>query len=464
MIKYSVGNIFNINNRKLVLTCFHSINNGYKFNIYNARNKFECGIDNISDELELGLLNIGLAKNINCYSLDDLILSKKIDKNLYIKSIDINKYCKTKKVEEIKLKCKFKEIFNSNKDKITSLNLPDIPIITVMLDKQYDDVSELNGISGSLLMSNNKVIGMVTLILNSLIYIIPSYVIHRFLTEIRDTNEFNGICTLVGNFTSCCFNKDDRSTDPINGIIVDETYDINYNQYRYKLPNQCLNIKKGDIIFELNGLEINNEMCVYDSNFGGWIDFRTYISLNYMCGETINLKIMRLMVKKNDYKEKKINILARPLHSMKYIPLSFNRNIYELDGFIFAELSEDIINNYLNMGIIIGTSVSEYYIEKPYRSETEMILVLIDINKSNLSDDILDNINNFHLPLININEKKYSIPYISKINKKKIMNIESLIKFVEEKENFTINLNVKNAKNIKLVIKNKRINEIKSNK
>lgn len=175
---------------------------------------------------------------------------------------------------------------------------------------------------------------------------------------------------------------------------------------------------------------------------------------------TIDLKLMRCTSGNNDYKKKRITIRARPLFSLKYIPISFNNNLYEYKGLIFAELSEDIINNYINVGIYIGMSVADYYLTKPYRSEIEYLIILVDINKTTLNNNLLKSINELGLPLIN-NNKSYSIPYITKVNKKKVCTLDELKNIMESNNDNIIKLDVHNSNKLKIVIKNNDIEEIK---
>ena len=465
----SIGNIFNINNSLINLTCFHCIKNTDNQSTIIKNDKYDSHITHVSDELELALLNVDKMKyKYKFWGIDDLYLDSNIkNMNMYIQTININKYMSNNKFEPITIKCTFKGILQSHKDKITSMNIPQIPFYAVTLNQNFSDISELTGISGSFLMSDKKILGMVSAIENSIVYVIPSYAIYRFLAEIKSTKLFNGICTLVGNFTICNFPKNENSTIITNGVYVENTFDINYNNYPYKDKNDkdnnkiaYANLKKNDIIIKINNIRLNEKGYIYDKKFNESVDFRTYIALNYTCGSIINLEIMRCTSGNNDYKKKNIMVRARPLYSLKYIPISFNNNLYEYKGLIFAELSEDIINNYINVGIYIGTSVSDYYLTKPYRSEIAYLIVLIDINKIALNDKLLKCVNDLGLPLVN-NNKSYSIPYVTKLNKKKLCTLDEFKNAIETNEESIIKLNVYNSNKLKIIIKNNGIEEIK---
>lgn len=464
----SIGNIFNIDNTNYILTCFHCIKNTQKQTFRCGDIEYDCKINSVSDELELALLTITNTNDIgkDMFTLTDLNCDANVDQSsLYIKTITI----KGSKI--INLECSFDDFKQSNKNNITSLNLPQLPFITVVLTKNYSDISELSGISGSLLMSDNKVLGIVSGIKNSVVYVIPSYIIMRFLTEIKTTKVFNGLCTLVGKFNNCDF------TTPLGldnheityGVFVDDTLNINYNNYGY-VTNETVygNLKKQDIIVKINDISITKTGCIFDSRLNKLIDFKTYIALNYTCGNPIQLHIMRFSKTTNEHKPKKIMIRARPLHSLKYIPITFNNNVFDYNGFIFVELSEDILNIYMDTGIFVGQSIMEYYLEKPYRSDTEYVIALIDIQRKSLNKELLSNITKAGLPLKFIQNKSYSIPYISKLNNKKIKTLaefkDILLQTPDMDPNIdgtnTIILKVHRSNNIKITIKNQIINEI----
>jgi hypothetical protein len=146
---------------------------------------------------------------------------------------------------------------------------------------------------------------------------------------------------------------------------------------------------------------------------------------------------------------------------MKYIPISGNPKILSISGFIFAELSEDIINDYINVGIYIGLSVSEYYLRNPYRNDNKKVIVLIGINKQELKKQDIKEVNKLGLPLINTSGNYYSIPVVHKINNKNIPTLEHMEKLLVELDELAIRLKIHNSNGIRLTFKNKIIQLIK---
>lgn len=462
----NIGNLFTINNKIYVLTCLHCVKNTMEQFIIIGGTHYKCKVKFISDELELACLEV-----INFGDRPDKIFTildldndlSKVGSKVNVQTYNIDDFCGTNELNEMVLEAKIVELIDSNLDKLKSINIPIIPRYALKLDKKFNDICELSGLSGSLILNREeKIIGIVSGIENSLINVVPACIIWRFLNEIKLSHSFSGLCSLVGKFTQCDFTKE-NSTENIYGYFVDHTYDINYNNYKYKLSNQIgMNLKKGDIIIEINNIKMNDKWKIFDNKLNYGIDFRTYIALNFMCGDKIPLKIMRY--KKNDptdYDEKKIFILSRPLNSMRFIPISFNNNIITIDGFTFIELSEDIINTYMNMGVYIGKSFAEYYIINPYRNDNEYIIILLDVDKSSVDKTILEHINEFGLPLINLRNNEYSMATITRVNKKKILNLDELKNILSSTNNITFQMSIDNSKKIKLMITNNKINTLK---
>ncbi len=460
----NIGNVFNIDDSYYVLTCFHCIKNTYGQVLRIENIDYDCHIHAVSDELELGLLTISpddYSQN-KLFTINDLQIDLNIGcLDLYIETIDIDELQSNNIFKRERIGCTFNEVIQTNNSKLTSLNSPQIPIISVTLNKSYHDISELTGLSGSFLMADDKILGIVSALENSIIYIIPSCVIYRFLNEIQSTKSFSGLCTIVGNFTTCDF--ENEKNEEVFGLIVDNTFDINYNNYSY-VQQEVSNsrIKKNDILIKINELPLDRNGYIYDHFINAFIDFRTYIALKYMCGDIIDIVIMRCTNNINDYKEKKIKLRARPIYSMRYIPITFNSDVYNYKGFIFTELSEDIINNYISNGIQIGNSVADYYLKSPYRSNTEFVIILFDIDKTQITKTILKQVNKLGLPLKHINAKIYSVPYIFRLNNKKVISLNELTKYLESNINNIITFNVYQSNKIRLTIKNNDIYKLES--
>lgn len=425
----NIGNIFEINDNKFVLSCYHCIKNAYSTTLVLGNNKsYECSVVSTAPELELGLLSISNQEKEtgNMFTLDsfDVSLSGFKENQVFkIGTCDINKYIgssrinKTNEINKMDLECTFYDIIQSSH---ISLNMPKMPFIRVNLNDKYNDISQLSGISGSIvrLANNNKIIGIVSSIIDTHVYIIPSCCIVRFLSEFKQTGQFKGISSLVLQYNACMFDPHELPSNSIYGIFVNNTYGIKSN------------LLKNDVIIQINGNPITVNNKIYDKSAKTFFDFNVYVALNFKCGDQIPLKIARLKKgSQQEYKEKDIIIDARSLNSTKYIPIEFNRKTYEFANMTFIELSEDIINHYIDLGIFTGKSINDKYIDTPYRNtENNFVVVMINIDKSKLSSKLKKTVAQIGLPLVPIQNRQYSFTIIKKINGNNVSCIEDLIK------------------------------------
>jgi hypothetical protein len=452
-----IGSIFKMNDKLYVLTCYHCIKDTLNHEIIFNKKKYNCSVANVSDELELALLTINDDDNFNkkesFLNLDNLLLDMHvINDEFSIKTVDVNKYVDKKKISKLEMKCVYSDIIHQS---LESINMPKIPFLTGRVSYDYS----IEGISGSLVTDkDDKIIGMVSNSFSSVIHIIPSGIIYRFLREIKESNDFVGLCTLVGKFTTCYFY--DESKNKVNGISIEDTCNINYNDYEYKQDKneKGTNLKNSDVIIEIDGRKIDENNCVYDDNLKINVSFNTYVALNHICGSLISLKLMRLSkIKGDDYKEKTMMVRARPLHSMKYIQNAFNGKTFAYNGLIFGEISEDIINNYIKVGIYIGKSLQDNYLVNPYRNNDERVVVLLDVNRKQIREELNDIVDRLKLPLVNISDKNYSIPIVSKLNKRRITSLDDMINILKKQFNGIMYLSVYRSNEIKVVIKEGQI-------
>src|SRR5947207_2504028 len=118
IFSYSIGLLFVDKDDAYVLTCYHGIKNTYNQEIFiNKKN--------------LDLTNLKL--KLYTYNLNTFI-KKKILKNEIIN-------------------CTFDNIIYDN---LTSKNIPCLPYINLKLNKNFNDISELKGFSGSILKTDNE--------------------------------------------------------------------------------------------------------------------------------------------------------------------------------------------------------------------------------------------------------------------------------------------------------------------
>lgn len=452
----SIGNLFMVNDKIYTLTCNHCIKNTVNHEFIFNNKIFSCTLKIFSEELELALLEIhGLKISTDLLNINDLDLKiQTSDTKMILYTLNIDDYIEHQQCNPMAIECfNYRMVYK----KMESLNIPELP--SILMQASIITEMDMHGMSGSLIFANGKILGMLSNIKNSDMYVIPSRTIYRFLMEFIKTNNFVGLCTIVGDTQIIEFETDEGKQ--LKGIHILNTLNIDYNNYPYtQNRSKCSNFKLDDIIINIDNKEIVEDGKVYDDFLQTYINYQSYISLNYICGDEIKFNIMRCVnIKLSDYKEQKLLIRARPLNSIKYIPLMSTNNIFTYNGLVFGIINENIIKEYNNVGINIGYSLREYYINNPYRNEQLDVIVLLDINKNGLDKKIIEKIDSIGLPVHHISEKEYAIPVIKKINKHKITSLEKLKEILVLQLKNTIYITMNNI-NIKIQMNNKQIIDI----
>lgn len=450
VVKLNSGSIFRINDKNFILSCYHCIKNSSSNLLMNQNESYKCSVVCIAPELDLGLLLIDDNINTMPYNMNDsleLPLADFIENQKFeIETPDIDEYMKSGKCVTTNIECTFYDIIQSSH---ISLNIPKMPFIRVNLNRKYNDISQLSGISGSIVKipKTNKIIGMISSIIDTYVYIIPACCIQRFLIEFGSTSQFNGISSLVIKTNACMFEPNELKSKLTYGIFVNDTYGVKSN------------LMKNDIIVQINGYSLNVNNKIYDPVAKYLFDFNVYIALNIISGTQIPLKIARLKRgTTSTYIEKDISVDARSLNSMKYIPIESNKKIYEFSHMTFMELSEDIINYYIDLGILTGKSISDKYISTPYRNIESFIVILIHIDKTHLTSKIKKNVIDIGLPLVPIKNNQYSFTVISKINNTTINSLKDIIALTNcNISDVVINATVHDYGKLNIIIKNNDI-------
>ncbi len=176
----------------------------------------------------------------------------------------------------------------------------------------------------------------------------------------------------------------------------------------------------GDCSFDSKGRVYHNYMNMH-------IPLTTYIALNFINDEFIPLTVLRSK-NNEEVDEKLLKIKARPVWTMKNIMINSNNRYYDLRGFIFTEISEDIIEFYRNHNILLSGKIAENYLQNPYVNSSSRLVALVNIDKKQFSKFDLDRLFTFGIPLIKIEKttNEYCLPILENINKKKIINLDSL--------------------------------------
>ena len=458
----SVGTFININGMDYILSCFHGLNplNDDITVFYNDNKqmmvKKKCKLISFCEEYDIALLQVYKTKQTSEITLNNFIQSFLITNPKYnitmfsdIDNPNNSNYLLTKE-----LVCE-----NIIFEKYNGFLCPPAPYVVMNTDNLKE--FKLEGLSGSLIYNNQHILGMIAMkdLNTGRLKILHASAIYRFISEFADKNKFRGLTTIVGNFTECQFDNNNENT---HGLCVENTYDINYNNNIYHtIKTAKNNIKKGDIIYMVNNYPLM-EGCVIDPVYGIPINFATFISLKYKSGDLINLTLFRLKKKSDDdYDNKKINVIARPIQTMKYLQISnYSDHIYadiddkkkmyyyEFAGFTFVELTESLINDYKNKNIILRNIIENYLTLNKYRDKDISVVVAISANPSMF--DTASDYKDF-FPLKHNYGNEFDIGILKKINEKPINKLYDIKTYINKQSLTKMNFEFNNEFKIHMV-------------
>ena len=393
---YGIGIVINLKNDLYVLTCAHVIlKSTYKLIMYRyTSNKLEeilLDVVCVADVLDLALLKLKTKSSATAVNLCDFDKSILFDDDniasLNALSYELDKT--KKKIIEQKYDCKVTNVKIQN---IRYLNMPLLPWIEIIIkDDIIYNSEKLDGLSGSSIFINDKIIGIISCyeLDPKKIILTPRILIHRFIREFITTNEYNGLCNIIASTTNSEIEINEKKYD---GVQIENDYNINYNYNKKSYMKTRRNLKKNDVIYEINNKkfkEIDGNMLLYDDNLSMNIPMSTYIALNYIVGDEIDLKIYR---PSDTNKNLKIN--ARSVKTTMYLPITHNYSYHNCNGLIFVELSKYMIEHYIDQNIGLYNIIGKYIFETPYRNNNDKIIVLVDIIKNEMSDSIFTEMNN----------------------------------------------------------------------
>jgi len=269
------------------------------------------------------------------------------------------------------------KVYNSNitlkYDNIECIELkstifPNIPILK--FNVHTNDLRGLSGLSGSIVYTNDKIMGLLTSNYENTIEILP----FEFIIDIINIT-----------YTYC------RRYCPlqINNNIIMKSYK---------------SLKKNDMIIEIDNIDINDFGEIYYEKYNLLIPLKTYILLKP--SRYIDIKICRCINKIKKY------------FNTRYLIDKFNEAYVTIN---FRENSKEI-----NIKNIMIKELSEEYIAK-YNKK------ICDINDdiySNKKILYIDNINNIKLSNIDLENNIYILKKISGHN---INNIKQIKKYAEQK-------------------------------
>ena len=295
-----------------------------------------------------------------------------LDENSGLKIGNTNLYLTKKNLELVELKSKL---------------YPKIPLLLADFDfEKYKDI-EINGLSGSIIHINKKIIGLLTSINeNKEFEILPLHII-KLLIESAIKNEFK--------FYSL----------PVNVIQ-------NENNTLYIQKSISTILQQKDVILKIDDKDIEENKSIYDSKLNICIPIDTYIILN---GKTTLDIEYKKWSNKNTFITRTDNIRLQEI-DFKETLLTYKdteKNI-ELFGLKFKELSEEFLLKCMNKNILIPN------LDYSYKFSDKKIIILYGYSL-NIKHNIIEILNKNK---IDINKKLYRLERISKKEIRTIKDVE----------------------------------------
>lgn len=348
--------------------------------------------------------NLPLNNMYKSHDLDLALLSDSEDQEQSIResrSTDIMEHTLPNKGSSVNIG----EVFSGLVEEIifskTGLNYPAIPSILVFANTSFN-VSDMEGFSGSPVYDkDNKILGILSSYQNGFLNIVPSALITRFIRECENTLNYCGLCNIPVEGSIC--ELEDETGKNFFGFFVENTFGINYGNNPY-CEKRSKSIKTEDIIVKINGKMLTSEFKVYDDNLRLEVEFETYIATNFHCGQDIPLTIIR-----ND-KMVNINVVARPVSTMLYIPLT-NNYTFTIANCVFAVLTEELIKHtYKHYGELDDVNM-KWYNANPYRDGSKHIVILKECGFEQQPQSLYD---------------RYFYPVVTKLNRKHVKTISEV--------------------------------------
>lgn len=451
LIRKGIGFFVQHNNKKMIVTAGHVIRN----------TKQIFGLKIIKDGMDAIKIDLMLVINSIEFDIGILVLADEyLTDKLFVNPLTLDdfKFTLPKEKDKVKLialdtvddqdgifyKSKISKWFvkNITIEQIHSNNIPKSVLINISsIDIFESIVISYNGLSGAPCFDiENKIIGMIDMapsdqdiFENVEINIIPILSIQRIIKEYVEYNMYKGICSLYFEHEFVT-NKLFKHLHNLNNnyVKITNNYSINYGNNKYKL-------EIGDVLLYIDNNYIDDNGHIYYPELKYKVPIHTYIMMNYISNETINITLIRNNNLIN------LKIIATPIWKYLFVPFSTNYGknktyvIYK--DIIFIEISEDLIEQYVKQNEQLIGPFIEHHIHTKFREgkgkgEEERIVVLIDLVESpNPRRNIINKINH---PLF---EHTYSkpkppikyVPSLKKINRKKIININDVKKILYNK-------------------------------
>ena len=305
-------------------------------------------------------------------------------------------------------------------DFLFSLLFPEIKILNIFIDEEID-IDNLKGLSGSpIYNSNNDLLGIIS----------------------RVTPESKVIKCLCLKFVSFILKAMiDNGKERLDFIIIKTKFLIrkqnfylkllsNTNNYKSTI-NSEIKLKKKSYIYEINNSKINEDGLFFHYILEDYIPINTFILLLLCCNLKIDINY-NLFYKKS-IKEKKISFSEGKTYDSSY-KLNFKDNNKRLiwKNFVFMELSENILSEYVNSNEIEIT-LENYNIFYDISTNNNKIILICEILESDIDKNL----------------EELLLNKVDKVGRRKINNLDKLFNVLKNYKRDDVQFVFKNLNNFR---------------
>ena len=399
----NVGNglMFNNNNDNFILTCNHVNSSNHlkycKESILNEKIYENCDIFLTIKEIDIIILKYN-ARILNGISLVNYT-------SLFVTNINLNSGLVLKTYDSI-INIDSCELKNSN---IRSQLFPEIPTLCITVN----DSIEMEGLSGSIVYTSDNIpVGIVVCFNNSIRKIECVYL--PFLLNFIEKMISSNVSHIKGIH--------------VNTVMCEIEYEGNDMTSNYVIEDSCnypngkkeFKFKKDDIIVSANNQRITDNGCINCKHILG-LDMNIPMVTYLMVASTLLGRVPIVILKQTDDNDviKREYLIDGISYSDIFTTLSFDnmrRVIWK--GFIFVEMSEELIFNYEKKGYSMSKEIFKNI--KSYSNGSSNI-ILFDINTTAVPPKYSE----LSFPMRG-HDGNYCVLNLDKIGQKKVHNLTEL--------------------------------------
>lgn len=430
-IRKSNGTFIKMDGEILILTCYHCIEDKNIDNtIYYHDNNNT--IQKINAVLKFSLKDLDIAV---------LKPNKKIDDIKYFDTEQ--KFCTLDEIDGKNIK--ITTVTDKDNHNIETTNI-DATFVKIEREKYIDTLilnfyfpsihftlnkkTELEGLSGSILYQNNIPIGILYSVTNGILSAFPLCFCLTFVKSGISKNKY--LSSPIFVYELCEFELDQNEINncesenikdkilrrqEITGLYLTNTLNI-----IYKKKNQNFTFLKGDVILSIDSNIINNDGTIHCNISNYNIDVYTYFLINLYVNDTVDISFIRNNIITS------VSISCKNFNDIFSYHMTKSNNFIEYDGFIFTELSIDLIKYYKTQNITLFGNIKKIRDDKINKY---VVLVHIDyeyLKKNFKNNEKITSMENLNFPYVN-----NKILILNKIGNDNIVDLNSLRQILSKK-------------------------------